>query len=82
MYKAYYYSKKDLNEEIELIINEEQVIEKTIYSELTMKISEFYKIKHNKKYYFLYISKFEAIILPKRYVDEKQQERLNKILLK
>lgn len=82
LYKTYYYSKKELTEELELKIDKNQITEKTIYTETSLKISEFYKITENKEYYFLYISKYEAIILPKRFVDKKQQEALNEIFSK
>ena len=64
------------------IFHSDKLIIKINEATYPIKWKQFIKIVQNKKYYFLYISNNQAIIIPKRILNNKEKHTLYQILKK
>jgi len=67
--------------EHELIFEEDCLIEKTIYNEGKHFFHSLYKMQETKNYFFIFISDYQAHIVPKKNISEIEIVKLREIIL-
>ena len=78
--KKIYRNSKIMQEESEIIIDEKEIKEKSKSSTSIFKTENLYKCCQNKKYYFLFKSKVEAYVIPKKILNEEEKQKLEEII--
>lgn len=63
-----------------MTINEEKIIEKTKFTETNLQIEDIYKIKKDKKAYYVFLDKARAFIIPKRLMNENEEKLFLEII--
>lgn len=62
---------------LKIILEEKKYKEITDRGENSLEYSKFYSYYENKNYYYLYVDKINALILPKREFNEDELKKLN-----
>lgn len=75
--KKHYKGDKFLQEEQTVYMNNESIVLSTPSSNLKVDWKDLFIISENKNYFFLYISNFKAILIPKRYINTNINEFIN-----
>ena len=75
-----YRNSKNMQEEAEITIDEKEIIEKSESSTSVFKTENLNKCCQNKKYYYLFKSKVEAYVIPKKILSEEEKQKLEEII--
>ena len=75
-----YRNSKNMQEEAEITIDEKEIIEKSESSTSVFKTENLNKCCQNKNYYYLFKSKVEAYVIPKKILSEEEKQKLEEII--
>lgn len=78
--KKGYNSDKLMQEECEFIVNENGIIEKTSKGETRIEFSDILKFEEDIYSIYIFIGKFRAYVIPKRYITAEEQKMIKEII--
>ena len=76
------YCKEDINITFDKSLIPSGTLEITENGENSLEYSKFHSYYENKNYYYLYVDKINALILPKREFNEKEITKMNMLFSK
>lgn len=78
--KKQYASSKAMKSETELVINETGVNESSKFGNMTFSWQDIFKAAESKSAFYIYISKFETFIMPKRYISSEEDGMIRMLI--
>ncbi len=81
IYYRWYFKRSNFDDETTLLFAEDGIFAKSIAIESRLSGHSIVALERTKDHYFIWISKVQAIIIPRRFIDQDLEPKFQKILL-